>query len=131
MSQYRMLDRKVDRPTCIGIKVERLPDEDPDLSWLDQSDEDMGEGFEATASERKAAYGTTWETMGIQAVALYLIPVGESASTIQSLISPGLWGIESDSTPEYLTEIEDTEVEQVKLLLDTLGIDYDGIEVER
>lgn len=126
-----MLDRTVDRPTCIAIKIERLPEEDPDLSWLDQSDEQMGEGFEATAAERRAGYGTTWELMGIQAVALYLIPLDGNTSTIQSLISPGLWGIESDSSTEYLAEIEESEIASVKALLEALGIDHESVEVER
>jgi len=125
-----MTDRTVERPTCVSIKVSRMIDSDPDISWLDQSDEDMGEGYEATAAERKASYGIDWDLIGIQAEATFLIPVGD-ASSMQSLVSPGLWGIESDSSAEYLAEIEDEQITDVIAMLDALGIDHDGIEVER
>lgn len=130
VSQYRMTDRKVDRPTCIEIKVERLTDDDPDLSWLDQSDEEMGEGYEAYAHERKESYGYAWSTIGIQVAAIYLVPVG-SSSSLQTLVSPGMYGIESDSDAAHLTEIEDEEIATVRMLMDALGIVYEGVEVER
>lgn len=131
-SQFRITDRKVDRPTCITITVERLHDDSPDLSWLDQTDDEMGEGFEATATERKADYGTGWHMVGVQAIASYLIPVGGGgASSIQTMTSAGLWGIESDSEPEYFVQVEDEQISEVRAMLDALGIDHENAEVRR
>ena len=130
MNQFRMLDRKVDKPTCIEIKVEHVDDSDPDLSWLDQSDAEMGEGFEAKSAERKATYGETWSTIGIQAAAVYLIPV-DSGSSIQTVVSGGLWGVETDSDAAYIAEIEEQELAEVRELMDKLGIVHEGVEPER
>ncbi len=130
MNRFNMTDRPVDRPTCTAITVEHVPDEYPDLSWLDQGDEDMGEGFEATSQARKASYGTEWSMIGIRATATVLVPL-DGATCIQTVVSPGLWSVEDDSAPEYLTEIEDEQVDDVRTLLDALGIDHADAEVQR
>jgi hypothetical protein len=39
----------------------------------------------------------------------------------QTITSGGLWGIESDSDHEYLVEIGQQEVDQLKAILQTLG----------
>ena len=72
-------------------------DEDPDLSWLDQTDEQMGEGFEAASIKRIEAYGyNMWEMVGVVVELSWHGVVFESAS---------LWGIESDSDDTYFDEI--------------------------
>lgn len=128
--KYSMTDRKVERPTCTMISVLRLDDSDPDLSWLDQTDDEMGEGFEAQAAERKASYGDDWEMIGIRATAQVLIPMG-GASNMQTIESPGLWGVESDSTDEYLHQIEDEQLDELRGILDALGIDHSNATIYR
>ena len=90
------------------LDVEGLPDgfeaimeydSDPDLSWLDQEDKDMGEGFTERAKERKEAYDRgDWHMVGIR--------VRHRCSECgQWHYSPGLWGIESDSDPSFFQEV--------------------------
>lgn len=82
------------------------PDEHADLSWLEQQDEDMGEGFEEQAQERLASYGDTWEMIGV--VARASLP-----DTGEEVTSPGLWGIESDIGKDYFLEVFKEEVEEL------------------
>ncbi len=78
------------------------PDDDPDLSWLSQTDEQMGEGFAEHGAARLASFGESWRMIGIRAEAE--ISVG---GILQTITSGGLWAIESDSSPEYLRSVED------------------------
>jgi hypothetical protein len=129
--QYRMTDRVVTEPTCIRITVERLIDDDPDLSWLDQTDDVMGEGWQAQADERKERYNDgDWQMLGIRATATWLAPMG-GASILQTITSGGLWGIESDSDPAYLAQIEDEQIEDVRQIMTALRIDHTDAEVSR
>jgi hypothetical protein len=101
-----------------SIKIKRLPDEDPDLSWLEQSDEQMGEGFETYAKERLAAYGETWDMLGIVAEAKVVVG---GILICQTLTSGGLWGIESDSGDEYLQYVEDEQLAELRAVLLEFG----------
>lgn len=89
----------------INISREIIPDDDADLSWLEQSDEQMGEGFEASAKERLEAYRRgDWHMVGVRAKAD--IAITRNGVTVRhELTSPGLWGIESDSGEEYLESV--------------------------
>lgn len=60
-----------------------------------------------------------WYFLGIRAEAEYSI--GGSPAVIQEVTSGGLWGIESDSSPEYLKEIEAEELAELKKQLKALG----------
>ncbi len=102
--------------TIDTIRTVTLDDQDPDLSWLDQTDDQMGEGFEADANDRKDSYGDSWAMIGIRAEADVVI-----AGTVQTIISPGLWGIESDSSRDYLKEVETEELQQLADILIELG----------
>jgi hypothetical protein len=84
-------------------------DDSPDLSWLDQKDSEMGDGFESFALRRKEAYDRgDWHMIGVQARVEIAGHVFES---------PGLWGIESDAGESYLCEAFEEEKAE---LLDTL-----------
>lgn len=50
------------------------------------------------------------------------------AGTIQEVCSGGLWGIESDSDDEYVTEVETEELGELTLILKELGFSQDAIE---
>lgn len=97
----------------VDIVMDVVDDEDPDLSWLEQSDADMGDGFEAEATARLQAYGNDeWRMVGVRAVMVSVD--GERIAT-----SPGLWNVESDSSPEYLAQIFEEEKSQ---LFHSLGV---------
>lgn len=72
--------------------------------------------------------GNIW-FMGIIAKAILNV-----AGTVQSISSGGLWGIESDSSKDYIIEIEHEQLNKVKEQLQALNIDitnFDNIEIER
>lgn len=101
----------------LSITVERLYDNDPDLSWLDATDDDMGTGFEAYASERKKSYGDEWWMIGIRASAQ--VAIGGVPYTITST---GLWGIESDSEEDQLVQIGEEEIRELHGILEEMGL---------
>jgi hypothetical protein len=84
-------------------------DEFPDTSWLD--DEPRLEAFQ----------DGTWHMIGIQAAATFLIPLG-GHFVVQTVESPGLWGIESDSDEAYLDEVYAEECGNLAEMLKTLGV---------
>lgn len=57
--------------------------------------------------------------IGIRAEAEY--SVGGTPAPIQELSSGGLWGIESDSSPEYIKETEDEQLSELKSQLKAIG----------
>ena len=89
-----------------------FPDDSPDASYLDQG------GFE----ERKAQYERgEFYFIGVQAAVTLPIPYG--AHYIETTVqSPGLWGIESDSDPEYLCSVFEEESGILTDMLDELRV---------
>lgn len=68
--------------------------------------------------KRIDSYGYSWYSMGIQAVATLHFPYANTKSSIiQTIESPGVYGIESDSDIKYIKEVEE---QQVSILLDML-----------
>ena len=77
------------------------------------------EGFQ----ERRQQYDNgDFGFIGIQAEAEIVV-----AGVCQTITSGGLWGIESDSTPDYLSEIEQEEIEQLQEILHALGFSLEVI----
>lgn len=110
-------------PKINSITVRRQPDLDPDLSWLEQTDEQMGEGFEASSRERLEAYNRgDWEMVGVDAVAEVVI-----GGVIQTIQSGGLWGIETDSDESYFTEVANEELASLAGILAEIGCSDDDI----
>lgn len=83
-------------------------DLDPDPSYLDQ------DGFE---DRRKAYYEMDFYFVGIRAVATIRIK-----DVIQTISSPGLWGIESDSGEEYFESVYADEKNVLHEMLAELGV---------
>jgi len=91
---------------------EDIPDDDPDTSYLDQ------EGFE----DRKKSYEQgCFNFCGVRAKIRLEIPNGES-KILQSIESPGLWGIEDDSGEDYFNEVFEEEKETLIQMLETMGM---------
>lgn len=122
-TKYRMLDPAPGQRlmTVHASDIERIEkyDPDPDLSYLDP---DAGPDRAAQNVERLAAYRTgAWHCIGIKARATFLIGLGEAA-VIQTVESPGLWGIESYSDPGYLDEVFREEAETLCDMLARLNV---------
>lgn len=99
------------------IEVRRIPDDDGDASWLEQSDADMGEGFEAQSRERLAALARgDWEFVGVMARAHIRV-----AGVSQVIESAGLWGIESDSEESYFDLVAGEQLRELREILLALG----------
>ena len=91
----------------LSICIDRLIDTDPDPSYLEQ------EGFEDRLAEyRSGDFGF----IGIRAIARVCVN-----GIIQTLHSGGLWGIEDDSSEQYLCEIEQEELTQLRTELYSFG----------
>jgi hypothetical protein len=79
-----------------SVVVYTYTDEDPDLSYLDQTDEEMGKGYEAFAKERKEGFlRGDWEMVGI----VCDINIDDGRTDI---IRSSIWGVESDSEPDHV-----------------------------
>ena len=116
---FRMIDLAPGQRTMTvcAADIQRIeePDPYPDLSWLDP---DANPANAKANAERLAAYRAgEWYCVGIKARATFLIDLGHGG-LIQTVDSPGLWGIESDSDPEYLDEVFS---EQAQMLRDVLA----------
>lgn len=94
----------------VTFKMERADDTDPDLSFLEQSYDDVADPEERAKYRqqdlaRLVAYRRDdWYMIGIRAVATIWIDRG-SYKTHYEMKSPGLWGIESDSEPSYFDSV--------------------------
>ena len=99
-----------------GIRVIFEEDLDPDVSYLEQDE------FE----DRLAAYRKgKFNLVGVRVEAEVLI-----AETAQTLASPGLGGIESDSEQEYLDEIIAEEWKALRAVLKTVGVSTEELPLE-
>jgi hypothetical protein len=112
-TQFRCLDTGA--PLTVARRdFRRLEhiDEYPDLSWLE----------DAAGRERLDAFREgCWHMIGIQAGASFLIPLGGHLVS-QSVTSPGLWGIESDSDEAYLDAVYAEECANLAAMLAAIGV---------
>jgi len=92
----------------LKIVVEHSPDDDPDTSYLYQ------DGFE---DRRQQWLDGQFHFIGIYSKAIVQL----SDSLMQTIKSGGLWGIESDSSRDYLKEIEREEINQLTKELEAIG----------
>lgn len=91
-----------------------VPDDDPDPSYLEQ------DGFE----DRLKAYRRgNFNYCGVRAAIELEIPAPEKGHRIlQTIESPGLWGVEDDGDQEYLTEVFNDECDVLAHMLTEMGI---------
>src|SRR5208337_2611859 len=100
--------RKRRSPELQAIRVLVLPDENPDVSFLDQDD------FE----DRKKEYARgEFSFVGVRAEAEIVVD-----GILQTIVSGGLWGIESDAGDEYIKEVGGDEYNDLRRILKTLGV---------
>ena len=91
----------------LSITTKQIDDPFPDTSYLESP------GFE----DRYQQYQNgDFGFIGIRAEAEILVH-----GVCQTITSGGLWGIESDSDHQYLSEVEQEEIDQLKAILQSLG----------
>lgn len=95
------------RKAITAITVERLYDEDPDTSYLEQ------DGFEERRDQFQRG---VFAFMGVRAKAEIVID-----NICQTITSGGLWGIEDDSDQGYLATVESDEITDLCNQLSALG----------
>lgn len=69
---------------------------------------------------------TEENSIGIRAEAKILIPTEPGNYIVQEINSGGLWGIESDASEEYIEEIAEDQIEEVKRHLEVLNVNMVG-----
>lgn len=137
--------------TLKSVAIETIIDDHPDLSYLGEFRDSPGpvektidryergvvrtgdyryfvaqHGPEETGNpdsveedwQRMEAYGSEWWSIGIKAIATIRV-----TGVTQTLTSDGVWGVESDSPDEYLERIAQTELNELRAVLDGIGID--------
>lgn len=129
-------------PQIQSVKVVQAPDNDPDLSWLETkldgdgnivesvrySQEDMEQygkeqvlGWIQEDCQGLKELGETWHMIGIYAEAAVVV-----CGTIQTIRTPWLWGIESDSEKEHKAGVALEELDSLRGILDALGVELSG-----
>ncbi len=63
-----------------------------------------------------------WHMMGIRAAIDLEIPTGRGGTISQTITSPGVWGIESDSDASFLDEVFQDECRQLEDMLQAMGL---------
>ena len=121
--QFRMLDHAPGQRTMTvrAADLERIVEDDPypDLSWLEPDANPAN--AQANAERLAACREGEWHCIGVRARAAFLIDLGHGA-LIQTVESPGLWGIESDSDPEYLDQVFAEEAQTLRGILAQLNV---------
>jgi hypothetical protein len=113
-----------------NARIHVEPDDDPDLSWLDQSEDEMGEGWEDLAHKRKATYGDYWYMTGIYATAeVWREYSNGGGQWVADARSAGLWGVESDSDQSYINEVANEQLNDLLTILTDLGIDAETARI--
>ena len=99
-----------------SVRVIFEEDPDPDISYLEQDE------FE----DRLDAYrNEVFHHIGVHVEAEVSI-----ADTVQTLTSPGIWGIESDTDEESLDQIVSEEWKSLRDVLKTVGVPTDKLPLE-
>lgn len=91
------------------IEIETIPDGDADTSYLEQV-----EFIDRLAEYQAGDFGF----IGIRASCQIVV-----GSTVQTIKSPGLWGIEDDSDTSYLEEVAEEEREELRIILREMGVE--------
>ena len=98
------------------IVMETLPDPCPDTSYLKQ------EGFEERLQELQQG---RFSFMGIRASCTLHIGIGQADHLIlHRFKSPGVWGVETDSSDEHIQQLFEDERSLLLAMLDAIGCQH-------
>ena len=103
------MKKQIEQIKVESITIRRIMDEQPDLSEYGEERMD------------KYNYGG-WYSMGIRAECVVSRRVGGGNRRLETFTSGGLWGIESDSGDDYLNEVAQDELDDLKEHLKAFGI---------
>lgn len=127
-----------------SIKVEKIIDQNPDLSWLETeqnedgsiksscrySNEDIKKYGKKKVQKwidqdkaRLESYGQSWEMLGVMAEARVTVN-----GSFQTITSGGLWGVESDSQDSYFQEVGREQLADLKGQLKQLNVSLVGFK---
>ncbi len=126
--KYRMIDSNDPTPIRIEqIKIVWEFDSDGTPAYLESRDygpcpETEAALYAAQDAKRLADFGTAWFMEGCRAVAIASIVAGSGARSLHQFESPGLWGIESDSSADYKREVERKELAGLADILTTFHV---------
>ena len=111
---------------CPRIQVITISDGYPDLSYLNQDYADVPapdrRRYQAQDRARRKNFGDSWTLIGIRAVATIYVPHGPGAFQRLFIPSMGCFRVESDSDPEYLRQVGDEELANVRHVLAMLHV---------
>ena len=117
-------DRTVDRFKYLPARDQRRLHQ---LRYFiaEMSAEDTGNPKSVQQDYRRAeAYNDgKWWAVGICAEAVVSYEIGNKCRRLETLISSGLWGIESDSDASYLASVEQDELADLREHLKVFGVD--------
>ncbi len=98
------------------IHREEVPDYAPDVSWLEERGED-GKPRPGDVERLEAYQRAEWYMHGIRASVTFYTPDNRR----ETFTSAGLYGIESDSSAEYLQEVYQEELADLRGHLAAMG----------
>jgi hypothetical protein len=116
----------------LRVFIDTPEDESPDASWLDQTPAQLGSLEAAVANRRRkiALENGDWYLIGVRLAAEVTLSRAGRVDEKITLTTPGIWGVESDSSVEYLTELAMDEAEFIREDLLALGFTPEDIEAE-
>ncbi|HJX79187.1 hypothetical protein [Glutamicibacter sp.] len=126
---YCDLKKIYKKPYIHAIKLVHEIDQYPDISYLQQSYDDVKDPIERQKyldqdkQRLNDANNGYWWMIGVYAQTEILVPIdGTNSCQLIPLKSGGLWGIESDSGSDYIQDIEKQEIDQLKDLCKKLHV---------
>jgi hypothetical protein len=120
-SVKKKLESRSGKGRVRALRIVIAYDSDPDVSWLDQSPEQLGGGeagqrdYELNQERLRGFERGDWNMTGVWVEADVFV-----GGTIQTIRSDGIWGIESDSG-DYYKEVAKDEYRALKDILRKMG----------
>lgn len=105
------------------------PSLDPKAAgWIGSQDQAEFDRQQAAAEGRMRAYECgAWSYIGVLSRATVYVPVGGSSFAVYTLLSPGLWGVESDAS-DYLKEVTREQEQEMREHLRLMGTAFVKLE---
>ena len=112
-----------------SVEIEHIVDTDPDTSYLEQDYSDCTPQERAKNKAQDAARlrgfnQGDWHYVGVRAKAHVSYQCGNGSRRLETFTSGGLWGIESDSSPEYFEEVEAEQLHDLQQHLKQFRISF-------
>jgi hypothetical protein len=101
------------KPTVDRVWIEVVPDSDPDTSYLEQDE------FEDRLEQYR---NDEFHFVGVQACAEIRFNTDKGYAAVETIRTPGLWGIEDDSGEDHLLEVGREELDMLGDMLASLGL---------